>query len=52
MSLPTLTKVLSEHYNFHLIKDSLAEKDIDEIMKIQEKCFKEITSFLNVSTTY
>lgn len=52
MSLPTLTKVSSEHYNFHLIKDSLAEKDIDEIMKIQEKCFKEITSFLNVSPQF
>lgn len=52
MSLPTLTKVSSEHYNFHLIKDSLAEKDIDEIMKTQEKCFKEITSFLNVSPHY
>jgi hypothetical protein len=52
MSLPKLCKYSSEHYNFHFVKDSLAANDIETIKNIQEKCFKEISSFLNVSPTF
>ncbi len=52
MNLPKLYKHTSEHYNFYFAKDSLAEKDIEIIKNIQEKCYKEITSFLNVNPTF
>jgi hypothetical protein len=50
--LPKLIKYSSEHYNFHFVKDSLAEIDINKIACIQEKCYKEISSFLNVFPTF
>ena len=52
MILPKLIKYSSEHYNFHFVKDSLAEIDINKIACIQEKCYKEISSFLNVFPTF
>ena len=52
MNLPKLIKYSSKHYIFHFVKDSLAENDIDKIVSIQEKCYKEISSFLNVSLTF
>jgi len=52
MNLPKLYKYTSEHYNFNFAKDSLAETDIEIIKNIQEKCYKEITSFLDVNPTF
>ena len=38
----------TEHYIFHCIKDSLAERDIEKISHIQEKCFNKICSTLKI----
>lgn len=38
----------SEHYIFHFKDNSLAEKDIYEISKKQESCYKEITELLKI----
>lgn len=48
MSLPKLNKYSSEHYDFHYVTGSMAERDIEKIAIIQENCFKEICIFLNV----
>jgi len=38
----------STHYNFYYLKNSLAEKNIDEIAGAKEKHYKKIISLLNV----
>ena len=52
MSLPKLNKYASEHYDFHYVSGSNAERDIEKIAKIQENCFEDICNFLNVSPTF
>ena len=42
-----LTKV-SEHYVFHYFPNSEAENDIDMIVRVQEKAYSKIISFLEV----
>ena len=37
----------TEHYIFHYKADSLAEKDIQQVIELQEGCFKEITAKLD-----
>lgn len=39
----------SDNYIFHYIKDSLGEKDIENIINIQEQCNKHISKVLKVS---
>lgn len=41
-------KTKTKHYIFHYNKDSLAEKDLDLIIKTQENCHKNICKSLNV----
>ena len=36
----------TEHYIFHYKADSLAEKEIQQVIELQEGCFKEITDKL------
>ncbi len=38
----------SDHYIFHYFENSVAEKDLDHIVKQQEGAYKKIVSFLNV----
>lgn len=38
----------SDHYVFHYFKDSLAEKEIETIIKTQEDAFAQILSFLEI----
>lgn len=38
----------SEHYDFHFLKDSIAERDIEKIVGLQEQCYKEICDHLNI----
>ena len=52
MSLPKLIKYASEHYVFHYVAGSIAEKDIEKIVMIQENCFKDICKFLNIYPTF
>lgn len=52
MSLPKLTKYASEHYDFHYVIGSNAERDIKKIVMIQENCFEDICKFLNVYPTF
>lgn len=40
---------LSKNYEFYYYKDSLAEKDINKIISLQENCYKEICSILRIS---
>ena len=40
--------VESEHYIFHFLEGSLAERDIEKIAAEQERCFAKICSFLEV----
>lgn len=39
----------TEHYFFNFIKDSLAEKDISEISRIQEQCYEKICGILGIT---
>lgn len=41
-------KVESENYIFNYLEGSIAEKEIKEIINIQEGCFRYITNTLNV----
>lgn len=43
-----MEKFSSENYDFHFFKDSLAERDIQKIVELQENCYKEICSYLNI----
>lgn len=38
----------SDHYDFFFFPDSLAEKEIDKIVQIQEEAYAKILKFLNV----
>lgn len=38
----------SKHYDFYYLKGSIAERDIDEIVALQEKCFEDICGLLNI----
>jgi hypothetical protein len=40
----------STHYVFHFENGSLAEKEIEQVMEIQENCHKNITETLKVTT--
>lgn len=42
----------SEHYDFHYLKGSVAEKDIEKIIKLQEKCYEEICSRLKIQPNF
>ena len=42
---------ISEHYAFHYVQDSLAEKEITLIAHEQEKCFAEICRVLQIDYT-
>ena len=44
----SLIKKESLHYNFYFLKNSLAEKDINNIIKLKEKHYKEILSWLGL----
>ena len=39
----------TDHYVFHYLKDSLAERDIPQIAKGQERCFDRICELLNIA---
>lgn len=39
----------SEHYRFHYIEGSVAEREIEYIVEIQETAFKQVLDFLEVS---
>lgn len=43
-----MKKTSSEHYDFYYFEDSVAERDINKIASIQEKCFEEICNFLKI----
>ena len=43
-----MKKVTSKNYDFHFLENSIAEKDIQEIIKIQENCYMEICTYLNI----
>ena len=43
-----MIKVSSKNYDFYFNIGSLAEKDIDNIIKIQEKCYTDICNVLNI----
>ncbi|HNY36230.1 MAG TPA: hypothetical protein PLD14_00960 [Candidatus Pacearchaeota archaeon] len=47
----SLAKKESLHYNFYFLKNSLAEKDIKKIVKLKEKHYKKILSWLNLNNT-
>ena len=38
----------TDHYVFHFLKDSLAERDILQISEVQEQCFDRICDCLNI----
>lgn len=38
----------SKHYDFYYLRGSIAERDIDEIVALQEKCFEDICGLLNI----
>ena len=42
------TKKSSPHYDYFYFKDSLAEKEIEKIIDIQESAYQKILKFLNV----
>ena len=35
-----MEKISSENYDFYFLKNSIAERDINQIIEIQENCFK------------
>lgn len=43
-----MEKFSSENYDFHFLRDSIAENDIEEIAELQENCYKEICSYLSI----
>ena len=43
-----MEKTSSKHYDFYYFKGSVAERDINEIVNLQEKCFKEICNLLGI----
>lgn len=43
-----MEKFSSEHYDFHFLKGSIAEKDIKKIVNIQEQCYEEICKVLKI----
>lgn len=43
-----MEKFSSENYDFHFLRDSIAEKDIEEIAELQENCYKEICRYLSI----
>ena len=43
-----MEKISSENYDFYFLKNSIAERDINQIIEIQENCFKEICTFLDI----
>lgn len=43
-----MEKFSSENYDFHFLRDSIAENDIKEIAELQENCYKEICSYLSI----
>jgi len=43
-----MEKTSSKHYDFYYLKGSVAERDINEIVNLQEKCFKEICNLLGI----
>ena len=43
-----MQKTSSKHYDFYYLKGSVAERDINEIVNLQEKCFKEICNLLGI----
>lgn len=45
-----MQKISSEHYDFHYLKGSVAERDINKIVTLQENCFREICSLLSIQT--
>ena len=47
-----LIKRSTEHYEFYFYKESIAERDIDKIIKIQESCYNEICTFLDVKPNF
>ena len=47
-----MKKFSSQHYDFHFLNDSLAERDIEKIAEIQENCYLEICDFLNLKPNF
>ena len=43
-----MKKFSSKNYDFHFLRDSIAERDIQEIVELQESCYKEICRYLNI----
>lgn len=39
---------ISPHYNFYYKSSTLADRDIDSIVKLQESCYREITETLRI----
>lgn len=44
-----MNKTSSDNYDFYYLNGSIAERDIDKIIKFQQDCFKEICEKLNIS---
>lgn len=43
-----MNKYSSEHYDFYFFRESVAERDINSIAKLQEDCYKKICEVLNI----
>lgn len=48
MDKSNMNSTSSENYDFYYFKDSLAEKDINEISNLQEECFQDICKVLAI----
>lgn len=52
MNVKHMIKTSSEHYDFYYLKNSIAQRDINQIVKLQEACYLEITKVLNIEVEF
>ena len=43
-----MQKTSSKHYDFYYLKGSIAERDVNKIVSLQEKCYEDICNVLNI----
>ncbi len=52
MNKKNMNKTSSEHYDLYYFNKSVAERDINKILKLQEACFKDISELLNIKLEF
>ncbi len=43
-----MEKLSSQNYDFYFLKHSIAARDIEQIVELQENCYREICGYLNI----